>query len=296
MSWVSLLLLTAALLFRKFELPGAQWLWLVALTSLGVNWLSLRDKIRPVRIILVLLLLSLLALYLRFGIVSGLGRLASCFGLISLGITFAVKSFPGKGIDKVNVLLCFVLLGTGSALGDWKFFHYFRGKNMEDLLLARLSDDRLSDADNKIERLFPRSVADDVSSKEALDRAHAFEERRELGNALQAYDLAIYYNPYNALAYLARGSFKLNRLDLDFATAESAIRDFSRSIRLDSTISQSWYLRANALAYLNRRERVCGDALRAFQLDTGLRDGCLNLTLRICPDSSYLITGMPLHP
>ena len=296
MSWASLLLLSAALLFRKFELPGAQWLWLLALTSLGLSWLKLWNKYNPARIIVALLLLALLALYLRFGIVFGLGRLASIGGLIAIGYVLAVYQFPGKGIDKINVGLCLLLLVAGSSLGDWKFFHLFRGKNLEELLLSRQSDDRLNSADHKIALLCPYSEVNEAESAEALERAHGYEDRRELENAIQAYNLAIYANPYSAQAYLDRGSFKLNRLDLDFATAESAIRDFSRSIRLDSTISRSWYLRAKALAYLNRRERVCGDALRAFQLDSSLRDGCLNLTLRICPDSSYLISGMPLHP
>ena len=112
----------------------------------------------------------------------------------------------------------------------------------------------------------------------------------------QAYDLAIYYNPYNALAYLAGDHLSLTDWIWIFATAESAIRDFSRSIRLDSTISKAGI--SGKCARLSESSgTVCGDALRAFQLDTGLRDGCLNLTLRICPDSNYLITGTsPVTP
>jgi tetratricopeptide (TPR) repeat protein len=302
MSWSCLLALLLALLFRKLEWPFAQPLWIIATVLLfadGVRTVrKYPTRLRPV--VLLLLVPVLAGLYLRYGTGTEHGRAASAAGVLSLSATvLLLRSMSGSRITRVQTMnggLVLLLLLTGSLVNDWEFYRLIRGKNLEELLLSRLPDDRMEDADRSILALCPKERCDSPASEQALRTAIALEAQRELDEAGENFDKALYLDPYNAAGYFRRGAYKLLRLELDNQTAESAIRDFSRSIRLDPSRAMCWFLRAQALAYLNRRDRACRDLGQAIGLEPALLEDARPLMQKCCPDSGHFIPGMPLHP
>lgn len=294
----SLLLLSSALLFQKLEWPFAQWIFLISTACLYLDLMSVINPARSSkgRIQHLGLLFGLVALNLRFSFIAGSGRIYAALGLIAIGLVSYWIFRQINLLRRINLICCLLLLLVGSLLGDWKFYHVFRKKNLEERLLSRLRDDQSNSADLTIERLVPHENANREAGDRALQEAFAFERARKWDRAKKAYDRAIYENPYAADAYLRRGSLKLLHLEIDKEQAESALRDFSRSIRLDSTRGETWFLRAHTLAYLGKAARVCMDACMASRLDTAYRAASAELVKRFCPPSGNLLPGMPLDP
>ena len=110
-------------------------------------------------------------------------------------------------------------------------------------------------------------LPDTASARENFNSAVLFDGEDDLAEAGKYFDKAIDLNPDNAVYYDRRGLFKLGRNELISANIFAAMKDFNRSIKLDSTFGQAYFHRGQCYQLLSVPVRAINDFRRSMQLD-----------------------------
>lgn len=133
---------------------------------------------------------------------------------------------------------------------------------------------------------------DKVKSDEYFNKALLADSMKDYSRALEFYNMSIDLNPDNPIAYHRRGFLKLNELDIDLEIAYSAVKDFNRAIKLDSSFTMAYYHRSIALGYLNKKGRALLDRKVVWEKDSLLSEEVFKKKYGVLK-KSFLI---PLHP
>lgn len=113
---------------------------------------------------------------------------------------------------------------------------------------------------------------DILSSEEYFKEAIKAENQKADLTALKLYNKSIDLNPDNPEAYHRRGYLKLTRLELDPDVANSAVKDFSRAIRLNQEFAEAYYHRSVALSYLGNIGRSILDIRKVLEIDSTMSE------------------------
>ena len=270
-SLIVLLLLTMiiAIVMRKLGLDFASLLLNVTVFSLSVVILFSKEIFRTLlaRVTVVASLFAALAILQYW--------LESEYIIIPVAIAFlffmflSFKYVQQKISGMVLFLIIIVILSLSVFLNPRQFHNFFRKSSYEDFVLSRFRQDQGLLADLSINRY---KKIDLFKSNEYLKRAFIEDSLKNLDAALDLYCKSIERNPDNPVAYHRRGFFKLTKLELNPPNVVSALKDFSRSIRLDKKFAAAYYHRSMAYNYLGYKDRAFLDRLKVLQLDSLMQD------------------------
>lgn len=165
-------------------------------------------------------------------------------------------------------LITFILLTT-LILNPRKFHNFYRPNCYEEYIRSRYTSTNGLVADYFIDKYKEK---DTLKSQHYLTEAKALEAFGEYQKALTNFNKALDLNPDNSRAYHERGFLKLTYLDIDADVAYSAIKDFSRAIRLDSTYTIAYFHRALAYGYLKRKSQSFLDTKIVWETDSILSE------------------------
>jgi len=183
----------------------------------------------------------------------------------------------------ISIYLLFVILNPR------QFHNLFRPTFYEDYVLTQYRQDQGLLADRLINKY---KVINKEKADKYFEEALKEEALNHTEEALANYDRSIQNNPDNARVYHRRGVLKMTKLDLNPGNILSALKDYSRAIRLDSSLSEAYHHRAMAFYFLGYKNRAFLDQLKVLQLDSLMPDdqferkyGRSKKSLTIPPDS-----------
>lgn len=278
-----------SIILRKFGVGYASLLMNACFIFLSAAILFSRNIFRTIlaRVALATSLLASLAI-LQYWLESEFIIVPSLFALFFF-MLLAFKYVQHKPSGLIVFIPVFGIFLLSVTLSPRNFHNLFRPSSYEDYILLRYRHDQGMLADlliNKYKKI-NREKAD-----EYLKRAFIEDSLKNLTAALKLYSKSIENNPDNAVAYHRRGFFKLTRLELNPPNVVSALKDFSRAIRLDAGFPDAYYQRSMAFHYLGNKDRAFLDQIKVLQLDSLLPDQQFELkygrskkALSIPPDS-----------
>ncbi|MBP6334754.1 MAG: hypothetical protein KA444_04715 [Bacteroidia bacterium] len=175
-----------------------------------------------------------------------------------------------SGVFFLLSIVISVLLITGLFLNPRQFHNFYRQSTYEEFLRSRFPQVSIPEATALLGLYSDHSRESQEKSNEFYSMALKMVSEKKFENALRLYNLSIDKNPNNADAYFHRGYLKLYHLELNKGIANSAVIDFSESIRLRPTHADSYFQRGVSLGYLDAKKRVCVDMRIAHKLDSTL--------------------------
>lgn len=193
---------------------------------------------------------------------SRLGLLASLASIIIILVAYRTFRRQAAGI-----YIIFVAALLTAILQPRQFHRLFRSSTFESYVTNKFME-----GSGEAEKILRAYAPTDQASKQlaktlGLDALKA-DSARNLKESMKYFDESIDLNPFDAYMLYCRGRTKLIRLELDEEVALSAVKDLSRSIRLDPANADAYYYRANAYSYLGKKLNVCPDVMRCVELDT----------------------------
>ncbi len=186
------------------------------------------------------------------------------------------------------LILC-IIFSTSVILNPREFHNLYRSSTYEEYIRSRYTEQSGIVADLYIDKY----------KKVEIERADNLLKEAMLSDSLSDYDKALFFynksidlNPDNVKAYYKRGLLKLIHLDLNFSIANSAVKDFSRVIHLDSNYSEAYFHRGLALGYLGLKGRSFLDMKKVWELDSTISDDLFEKRY----GSSKKSFSIPFHP
>ena len=282
---------------RKYGLPFSGLLFIVAtitclLLCCHYCWSASRKKhVAMDRLIFLLIFLLMLPKFQ----VSYAGDLASKAAAI-FSLSFIIFQVINRTLSSIPVWK-WILLLTACCCGmmsSRQFHHMIRKSYFENYVSDRFPAGSL-EAVKIINENTPYRI-------ENINKAHvlflqaikAYNNK----NAEDCFDLvchAIDLNPDQPKAYLLRGKTLLLLMELNEENSNRAIKDFTRTIALDSNLGEAYFRRAMAMKYRNHNAHVCTDLEKAYRSDTSYRKYILEMADSNC---SVLLRQLApaLHP
>jgi len=215
------------------------------------------------------------------------GRAAA--GVVAiLGLLFSIYYLrKTKSIPPYFMLVMTGFAFIGALLTPRTFHTVFRASCFEAYVTQRFPD-RSPEATSIIVANAPDTLRSKPEADELLKRALAADTLRDIPLALSLLDKSIDLNPFNASAYLWRGTIRLLHAELSKESAMEAEKDFSNAIRLDKNGAAAYYYRAHAGSYIGRKSEICEDLERCAKLDSTFRPLVAELQEKNC---SLKLTG-----
>jgi tetratricopeptide (TPR) repeat protein len=164
----------------------------------------------------------------------------------------------------IELILSFLYV-TIIVLDQREFHNFYRSNYYEDFIISKYTEPQGIVADLYINKY---KDTDTVQARHFMNEAMLAQKNRDYEKALELYNKSIDLNPDDAHAYHKRGYFKLSTLDLNEDVALSAMKDFSRAIRLDSTLTIIYFHRSIASAYIGLKGRSLLDYMKVWQRDS----------------------------
>jgi len=278
-----------AIVFRKLGFGFASIFLNVSVFSLAVAILFSQGIFRTIlaRVALCVSLLGALAI-LQYWLESAYIIIPSLLAIFIFEL-LSFKYVQRKASGALVFLVVFGVFFLSVVLNPRQFHNLFRPMSYEDFVLLKYRQDQGLIADLLI-NTYKRIDIEEANR----DLKNAFREDSLKNNisALEYYSKSIENNPDNPIAYHRRGFLKLTRLDLNPPNVNSALKDFSRAIRLDEKFAEAYYHRSMAYHYLGNKERSFLDQLKVLQLDELLTESQFEIkygrskkSLSIPPDS-----------
>ncbi len=267
--FISCLLIVAAIVLRRFGYGIASVILNISVLSLAISILFSRTVFRTIlaRLVLVSSLfgsLTILQYWLdsKFIIVP----VASAF-FIFMMLSFKYVQDKPAGTLVFSIIFFVYLLSL--VLNPRQFHNLFRATGYEDYVLLKYRQDQGLMADLLINNY---KVIDIVKANEKLADAFREDSLKNFEAALKLYNSSIENNPDNPIAYHRRGFLKLTRLELNPSNVVSALKDFSRAIRLNPKFAEAYFQRSMAFHFIGYKERAYLDQLKVLQLESNLTD------------------------
>lgn len=212
------------------------------------------------------------------------------------------KNFTGPGLctkirhNPVRIFLLLLLLTLSIfslSVNPRKFHNAFRPTFYEEYTRSKFPDSLQTAADLLIEK-YKCQTADCIVSAEQLSlMASEKDSSRDYDESLKLINEAVDLAPDEAKYYYQRGHLKLIKMDLNEERVRSSVIDFNRAIELKPDYAYAYYFRGVALAYLDRKDKVCPDMKKAKALDPALP--IKDYVNKFCPDSDSTALEQ-LHP
>lgn len=187
-------------------------------------------------------------------------------------LIFSIFIFQNIRNNSLTFTLWFIIsfiLSTSVILNPREFHNFYRSSTYEEYIRSRYPEQRGIVADLFIDKY---KNPDKEESEKYLKAAIDAESLSEYDNALVLYNKSIDLNPDNQFSYYRRGLLKLTRLDLNIDVAYSAIKDFSRTLRLDSTYFIAYFHRGLAFGYLGLKGRSYLDMKKVWESDSTISE------------------------
>ena len=182
---------------------------------------------------------------------------------------FIVKDIRSNILTITICLLISFILFTFLILDPRQFHNFYRSSLYEEFIRSKYPEQSGDLADLYIDKYKrPDKEKAEKYLKSAIDAEGLFDYEM----ALELYNKSIDLNPDNPFSCYRRGLLKLTRLDLNSDVSYSAIKDFSRTLRLDSTYTVAYFHRSLALGYLGLRMRSFQDMKKVWELDSVLTE------------------------
>lgn len=191
---------------------------------------------------------------------------------------------------RILLVFIWVLLIPSLVMSPREFHNFFRATTYEEYVRQSHDEDESDIADALIEKYKCTSPACMEKADTLFKRALEKDRNKENEEALRLYNLSIDLDPDNAEAYYRRGLIKFFRLDINESTAWSAVKDYSRSLKLRPGAAAVLYHRGVAFSYLGQKTRACDDLHAAVVLDNTLPVSYL--IKKNCPAEG---TRVPVH-
>ena len=190
--------------------------------------------------------------------------------VIWTGYLILTNKSSNKGFFNYALYFTISFLLLSAVLFNPRQFHnFYRSTTYEEYIRSAYSELMSPVADLYIDKY---KKIDTVKSNEYLNEAMLADSLKDYMRALDLYNKSIDENPDNPVAYHRRGFLKLNTLDLDLEIAYSAVKDFNRAIKLDTTFTMAYYHRSIALGYLNKKGRSFLDRKVVWEKDSVLSE------------------------
>jgi tetratricopeptide (TPR) repeat protein len=165
--------------------------------------------------------------------------------------------------------ICGLIILSAVIFNPREFHNFYRSSKYEEYIRSQYPANQGIVADYFIDKY---KKPDKESADKYLQSAINFDTSDDKEHALEMFNKSIDANPDNAEATYKRGLFKLTRLDLDAEIAYSAIKDFDRALRLDSTITMAHFHRGLAYGYIGNKGRSFVDMKKVWYADSTLTD------------------------
>ncbi len=182
---------------------------------------------------------------------------------------FTIKNIRTNKLTATVWLMISFIFSTFLILNPRQFHNFYRANTYEEFIQSKYSEQRGIVADLYIEKY---KNTEKEKSERLLNKAITEESLSNYEVALELYNKSIDLNPYNPISIYRRGLLKLTKLDLNSDVAYSAIKDFNRALRLDSTIAVAYFHRGLALGYLKLKGRSYLDMKKVWELDSVLTE------------------------
>jgi hypothetical protein len=201
----------------------------------------------------------------------------------------AFKYVQHKPTGIIVFIPIFLIQLSSVVLNPRQFHNLYRPTTYEDFILSKYRQEQGLMADFLINKYKKINLE---KANDLLKRALVADSMQLDKYALKLFTQSIENNPDNPFTYHRRGFLKLTRLELNPVNVISALKDFSKAIRLDSLYVVAYYHRSMAFAYLGNKNRSYLDQLKVLQLDSLLPDqqfeakyGRSKKSLSVPPDS-----------
>ncbi len=182
---------------------------------------------------------------------------------------FIIKNIRANNLTATVWLMISFIFSTFLILNPRQFHNFYRANTYEEFIQSKYSEQRGIVADLYIEKY---KNPEKEKSDKLLNKAITEESLSNYEKALVLYNKSIDLNPYNPISIYRRGLLKLTKLDLNSDVAYSAIKDFNRTLRLDSTMAVAYFHRGLALGYLKLKGRSNLDMKKVWELDSALTE------------------------
>jgi tetratricopeptide (TPR) repeat protein len=164
--------------------------------------------------------------------------------------------------------ISFILLTT-IIFNPREFHNFYRSSTYEEFIRLKFSEERGIVADVYIDKY---KQPDRIKADKLLREAWIADSLKEYERALCFYNKSIDQYPDNAHAYFLRGYLKLNRLDINNDMAISAIKDFSKAIRINPEFTDAYFQRGLAWGYIGNTGKSLVDRKKVWEADSSLSD------------------------
>ena len=267
--WLFTIALPAILIARKLGIPFSGSLLtfaalLLAFSVIQTRFLASSIIVRISLALFILLSIALLQYWIQLFAWSYILTIAWL-----LFSPIALKDFRNT-LPGIIIWLMVSFIFISSVLLNPRHFHnFYRNSTYEQFIRARYTETNGIIADLFIDRYkSPDSIKAEFYYKLALKA----EADGDYSKEIRLLNRSIDYNPDDAFAYHKRGIVKLHYLDLNYDVAYSAIKDFSRAIRLKPDFTLAYFHRAVALGYVHNYQRSFLDTRFVWYADSTLSE------------------------
>lgn len=169
----------------------------------------------------------------------------------------------------ISGIIITLVLSTSLFMSKRQFHNFYRNTTYEEFIMSKYPAHMGQVADVFINKL---PVVDEKGARDLLELAKRSDSLNDKEKALYFYNKSIDMNPYNPKAYHDRGFFKLTRMDINPETAESALKDFNRAIRMDSDYTDAFFHRSLTYGYLGKKGHAWLDRMKIWNKDSLLAE------------------------
>ena len=207
----------------------------------------------------------------------------SILALLSLLIRFGGKFQENR--FHISQLMVVMVIFSAGIMPVAVFHHVFRSGSFEAYVTGHF-DAGSPVAKEIIRSAIPPEATDRPRADDLLSAASEKEASGDFRGALKDLDRSLDADPYHAGVYVARGRFRLYRLELTEEEKLAAIKDFTNAIQLDSLLAAAYFYRGQAKSCMEPQPDFCDDILTAVRLDSTWYDHALEMGVKRCPDLS----------
>jgi tetratricopeptide (TPR) repeat protein len=298
-SWILLTLFILTLLVRKLGLGYSS--YLTDATAILLSFFILKHNVffnnliaRITSVFFLILCLSLLQhripdLFLQIHGVKEI-TVNTIFLLTWMIFSFIIfREIIDNSITLTFWMMISFILGSSVYLNPREFHNFYRHRTYEEYIRSIYTEKNESLADYYIDKY---KTTDKIKAGLYLDEAFKAENNGKYDEALESYNKSIDNDPDDPVAYHRRGFLKLTKLDINEDIAHSALKDFDRVIKLDSTYTIAYFHRGMTIGYLGDKHQAAEDFKKVWYADSSLSEDDFRNKYGMSKKSF----PVPLHP